>query len=345
MTLKHPKVELSLTVGMFVPDGRVDAAGYQDASCMVKTALLYADKVHLVGHGGALSACIALGLATGPLTIAPGRERQAEDVIGAITSTDVYRAIQRGLVSTSWGWALENEAEYFISNVLKAVDDDNAYPLLDYATVRYLDNELSETPAGLLTALDRGKHAFLAQKLMERLPTFDAVPLDELLDIKRELAPYLIRFRSGLMRFGRDIGVGPWSADFPAEAEDWLIREVEPAVQEIEEAVRSNKMHAGVLRTVTNRPLILPSTSFLSLLLAQASAMPRLLQGAMGLGAGAALTAYDAYKAWEEKTRETERNALFFYYKASKRIQPATRPGLLSLRQFRSASRLRSEEN
>lgn len=125
-----------------------------------------------------------------------------------------------------------------------------------------------------------------------------------------------MRFRSAIITFSENIKTASWDADFALEANQVFRRDVEPAILEIEEAVRSNSYLTTLARRFADKPLVVPSGSALAMLMSQLSAVPQVVTQALGVGATAGLVAYDAYKEWQKQKPSTERNQLYFYYKA-----------------------------
>lgn len=231
------------------------------------------------------------------------------------------QAIKRGLVKIMATGSQMSTAQPFVERILQAVERRGHYPLLDYGRLRNIEaSPAAPSRPRLEGALARGKHAFLARNLMERLPTFDEATLDEVLDVKKELQSHLIRFRSALMKFSEGVAAAPWTEDFSAECDDWFVREVEPAILEITEAVESNKLHSKLARGFIDKPLTLPTTSGLSLLLADFDVIPHLVAGALGFSAATGMVGYDAVKNWREETKAAERNGLFLYYRLRQKL-------------------------
>jgi hypothetical protein len=112
---------LRMTAGIFTPEGVVDPRSLATASGMVKTGLMYADRVQLMSHDGAVSLAIALADPQGPVQVTPGFEAQAGEVLRVHTDNDVYRAVQRRLVDWSEGFSRQDEATFFIESVITAV--------------------------------------------------------------------------------------------------------------------------------------------------------------------------------------------------------------------------------
>jgi hypothetical protein len=109
--------------------------------------------------------------------------------------------------------------------------------------------------------------------------------------------------------------------DFPKEAELVFYKEVEPAVLEIEEAVRSNSYLKKFARNIVDKPFVLPGTSLFGVLLGQMSALPEIISLALSGAAGSALIGHNTYEQWKERTKQIEQNQLFFYYKAGKLLE------------------------
>jgi hypothetical protein len=91
--------------------------------------------------------------------------------------------------------------------------------------------------------------------LMGRLPTFPNATVDEVLDIRREIAPSLTQFRSAMVTISKSFTSAPWESDFEDEVHDAWVDTVYPAVEAIEASVRDNRsllsFSAGLTGTAT----------------------------------------------------------------------------------------------
>lgn len=225
----------------------------------------------------------------------------------------------------SGAWDNDTIIKEYVAVLQQTISDGSTYPLFDAEAgdlirVCLKEGKFEVSEAGIA----RGKHSGLAASLLERLPLFEDASVDELLDIRRELEPYLVRFRSAIITFSEDIKTASWDADFAFEADQVFQRDVEPAILEIEEAVRSNSYMATLARRFADKPLVVPSGSALAMLMSQLSAVPQVVTQALGVGATAGLVAYDAYKEWQKQKQSTERNQLYFYYKAGQLLSDGT---------------------
>jgi hypothetical protein len=93
----------------------------------------------------------------------------------------------------------------------------------------------AQGPAG------RSAQAMTAAGFMGRLPTFPDATVDEVLDIRSDLAPSLKQFRSAMVTLSKDFTSASWEAGFEDEVHDAWVESVGPAVEAIDESVRSDK--------------------------------------------------------------------------------------------------------
>jgi hypothetical protein len=236
-------------------------------------------------------------------------------------------AIQSGLLELHTfhagdTWDSKSMTNEFVNVLSTAISTGSTYPLFDDQTGNLVNlgvqaGQITVSEAGVT----RGKHCGLASRLLERLPLFDEASVSEILDIRRELEVALVRFRSVMIKFSEQIKTAAWDADFSFEAEQVFQRDVEPAILDIEEAVRSNKYLASLTRKLLDKPLIIPGGSVLGLAMSQLGAMPQVIAQALGVGIASGAVAYDAYEEWKQKKQTTEQNQLFFYYRSGKLLE------------------------
>jgi hypothetical protein len=87
----------------------------------------------------------------------------------------------------------------------------------------------------------RSAQAMTASGLMARLPTFPEATVDEILDIRAELAPVLARFRAAMVGLSKDFKQPSWETGFEDQVHDAWVGSVHPAIEEIGESVQANK--------------------------------------------------------------------------------------------------------
>jgi hypothetical protein len=230
----------------------------------------------------------------------------------------IVTAVKSGLVDVQplrqTGHGLAND---FFEVIKEAVLGGETYPLFDEVTGGLLDSAVRAGElAPLSSAIIRGKQVGLSAGLFSRLPSFQDATVDEILDIRKELSSPLIRYRSAIIKFSREIESAAWTPSFPDETEQVFREHVEPAVLEIHEQIRANSPVAKLASTFFEKPLIAPAGSGIGLILAQATALPYLI----ALLGGAAFVGLEAYRQWREQQAAIQRNQLYFFYAASQRL-------------------------
>ncbi len=209
----------------------------------------------------------------------------------------------------------------FVKFLGQTISDNNTYPLFNDEIGNLVKLGIKENKLKVSkTSIARGKHSALAINLLERLPLFDEAEINEILDIKRELERPLKRFRSAMIKFSEDIKNASWDEDFSYDAEVVFMREIEPIILDIEDAVKSNNYLANLTRKIISQPLTLPAGSALGLLMSPLSNLPALITTSLGVGASASIIAYDAFREWKQNNLKTEQNNLFFYYKVKENL-------------------------
>jgi len=108
--------------------------------------------------------------------------------------------------------------------------------------------------------------------------------------------------------------------DFSKESEDVFRERVEPAILEIEDAYKSNNLLMKLAPNMVEKSVIPTTSSALGLLLAQATELPAIVAGGLGLLAGTSAVAIQPLKEWRDQKRAIESNQLFFYYQAGKML-------------------------
>jgi hypothetical protein len=86
----------------------------------------------------------------------------------------------------------------------------------------------------------RSAQAMTASALMGRLPTFPTATVDEVLDIRKELAASLTQFRGAMVTISKTYTSAAWEDDFEDEVHDAWVESVLPAVEAIGASVQDN---------------------------------------------------------------------------------------------------------
>jgi hypothetical protein len=140
----------------------------------------------------------------------------------------------------------------FVEKLTKHLSSGREYFIFDEPIANLVEAAIRE---GLFTPAKgpagRSAQAMAASALMGRLPTFPNATVDEVLDIRTDLAPSLTQFRSAMVTTSKTFTSKPWEADFEDALNDAWVETVHPALEAIDASVRDNKsllaLAAGVV--------------------------------------------------------------------------------------------------
>ena len=191
-------------------------------------------------------------------------------------------------------------------------------PLLDGDTAEAIDMVTSAIPAERRHSVRRGARAAIAVNLLDRLPGFSEASLDEVVDLRRELAPFLIPFRSAVATFAGEIEAEPYTTEFLDAVDELYERDVAPALQAITEAVHDNSSVREIaLRATTESKAILAATAGIALGVAGVGAAPPLISAGLGVGAATGALAMQSVAAVRARRKAIEGNKLFLLHQAN----------------------------
>lgn len=132
--------------------------------------------------------------------------------------------------------------ETFVEKLSKHLSSGRDYLIFDEPIANLVEAAVREglfSPAKGPTG--RSAQAMAASALMGRLPTFPDATVDEVLDIRTDLSPSLTQFRSAMVTISKTSMTAPWESDFEDALNDAWVETVHPAIEAIDESVRSNK--------------------------------------------------------------------------------------------------------
>lgn len=204
----------------------------------------------------------------------------------------------------------------YLDLITEAVQNGETYPMFDDETGRMLKafaevGDMVASPASIA----QSKQSTLAADLLKRLPLFDEASVPEVIDIRRELDRPLIRFRSAVIGYAEKIKSASWDEDFAIEAEQVFRRDLEPAVLEVEDVVKSNaSLLALATRKVADKNVLL--TSLFSFVVTNFTNLPKITQLMLAAGVGGTAAFAEVFREWQEQAAGVEKNQLYFYYSA-----------------------------
>jgi len=218
---------------------------------------------------------------------------------------------------------LENDkfCELMQENIQDSINNENYYPLFD-EDIGNLARAMAKEGYIQISDIDKSRstHVGITSNLLSRLPQFGDLSIDELIDLRKDLNKYLVRFKSAMIEYSDIIETLPWDKDFKKECEKIEDLKILPEILNIEECVKSNKYLKKLVTTITSEPLTTSSATGLGLLITQLSALPTLANISLGFASGSAIALGKSFSSWKRERNDIERNKLFFYYKAKNKL-------------------------
>ena len=201
-----------------------------------------------------------------------------------------------------------------------AVTDGSTHPMFDARAGEFVRASVEARAIPVSeTSRARSRHGELASDLLRRLPLFDDASVSEVLDIRRALEAPLVRFRAEVGKYSDGMRAQGWDPEFAAAAEDVFVREVAPAVQEIEEMVEHDRNLRTIL-TRASRPTEMALGPALGIAAYTVASLPMIASLAVMGTVSAAGAARNAIVEHREAWRAIEGHGLFFYREAGRRL-------------------------
>lgn len=146
--------------------------------------------------------------------------------------------------------------------------------------------------------------SLLGLEFLSRLPRFSGASLDEILDIRVELEPSLVRFRAALVELARA------ASESPPDIESIFIGQVEPAIAEILEATSQNRYLRRLAERLLSPTDGLVSFAGLGVTVTTLGGVPEIVATAV------AMSMPFLRAAWDRKLHreDQEKHQFFFLY-------------------------------
>ena len=239
-----------------------------------------------------------------------------------------YETLANSLTPDKNGNIPSNEFVYeeFIKTLSETLQNRATYPLFDDAAGSLAINRMNpdgELPSLSEVRIAQAKHSATAANMFEQLPDFGLTSIDSILDIRKELRPYLHPFRSGIKSYSTKIQSAPWSKDFTAEADELFIREVIPALLALEDSIKTNR---SLIKEMKDAKSIIgyvtgAGSSVLSCFVDDYAALPLYAKIAFGLTTAMVTPLLQWALNQIQPNPEIKRHNLYFYYRLKKKIE------------------------
>lgn len=213
---------------------------------------------------------------------------------------------------------LEKVFPEYLDVIQRALSSPSTHPLFDISTANLVRTGIEAGVFQTGPPTERkGKQTRLVADLFERLPVL-TIPMDELLDVRRELEKPLIHFRAEIITLSEDIECSAWDKDFPQDVEQLVRQKIQPSLSEIEDKLKALESSEFWTRRIIDKW----------------GAAAGLGAGAFGLGAaiapsagiiaalgGAAVFIAAGSAERRDQLRDVQRNGLYFYHRVGQVAQ------------------------
>lgn len=233
-------------------------------------------------------------------------------------------ALDTGLLTiegghTSTGTISGDLFDSWLIAVQRVLDDPARRLVLDDRTSAYVAQQDAGATVGIAS---RFADAEVGARLLARLPTFPTAPLDELLDLRTDLAGALSRYRAATARFARDVASRSVGPDLRREVEHYWTSDIAASLSDINDQLSDHGLIREIGRALGEdaRTLVIEGTAMFVGLnsLTSLSGWASSVASVAAPGAQAIAT---ASRRRQENREAAERHELYYLYAMSKILE------------------------
>ena len=223
----------------------------------------------------------------------------------------------------------ENSMDSLMEDWLIKIDstllNPNTYPLFD-KTISSLVGQAKKVVQSLSQKgmdkhiSERTTHAGFVADVYQRLPSFEKASFDEIIDIRKELKRPLDNFRSAMLEYSQEINSVPWEEAFEYEAQKLYLEKVVPAVNEVEEACKENKLLMKVINRVV-RDNVVRWSSGLGFGVVSLTDLAELTNVLYANAVPVGMASVEGYKEWKDEARKVRNMKMYYYNAVSKKLK------------------------
>lgn len=208
------------------------------------------------------------------------------------------------------------QEELYIASLLTDAVDYEYYTLFDEGLFEVVDEKVREITS--LQNANKYRHAGFVHQVIPAMPNFEKAELDEIIDIKRELAKPLERFRRKVYTFSNEIAALPWEKSFAEECRYIYQVTMKESLDEIEELSKASSIVKNIAANFSQMNVLELAGGITASVLAGEywAVMASLLTAAK-----VSKEALDYY----ERAKQAKKNHMYFYYEASRKFEKLKR--------------------
>lgn len=229
-----------------------------------------------------------------------------------------------GMFRTAESRSRESDTQIatWVAVLLDRLQDRSTRLLFDEASAELVQDLIAD---GRLKATDPNlrlaRQAALGAGLIARLPAFPQARMDELLDLRQDLAVPLIRYRGAVVGYSKQIP-NVLGQDLEFEISQLWEEQVAPAVQEVEQRLADHPLVRELARSVDAKDLMrFIYTSTASVVAAQATDVRALLLGTVAASAHLGVPAtIEAVRRRGHELRDVRGHELYYLFETNRQL-------------------------
>jgi hypothetical protein len=272
--------------------------------------------------------------------LSEGMRPYVDEILDASGSTELARAVEAKVIRIA-DLNMDLSTLFRQQDVRSAESDEQLQLWLDTLVARMADPRVrllfDQDSAGLVQAMfDEGKlasnpsgvrlatQAALGAGLVSRLPAFPQARMDELLDMRKELASPLTLYRGAVVRYSRQLPTALGNTlDF--EIQQLWESDVQPAIEILKDELADHGLVREMARSVNARDIrMFAWTSATSMAVGSVTDIGALVATAVTAAShGVPLladTALDAIRTKQQADRDGQRREFYYLYEANRRL-------------------------
>lgn len=255
------------------------------------------------------------------------------NMLGEVNCTSLKKLVNEGKIKLYDFKNPINNSDDFITeffNTLKyAITNQATFPLFDEESNNLINAAIKDN---IITLNDNNefniKHSALTNNLLLALPSFEYATVDEIIDIRKELDKPLVRFRSKMLEYNKEIQSMPWDDTFKHESYMLYQQHIAPSILELDEMTKENKFIKNLSYNLLTDDSFIKGTGGLIISIVAAGAISSFMDAVSTdtaiLSTGgtyAASKIAKTFKEYNEKQNEVKKKDMYFYYKAGNVLQ------------------------
>jgi hypothetical protein len=248
----------------------------------------------------------------------------AENLMSTAGADELVPALEAGLLTldTAGIDAADTDAmvERFVGIIEQRLRDARRKVLFDAETASLAQALVAESDADHRPGLKRAGQAAVGSGLISRLPAFPNAPMDELLDLRTDLAGPLTRYRASALDLSSHLNPA-LGEELESQVDDLWAAKVAPALLEIEETLSDHSLVRELAKRATSDvKALLAGGAGVYMGVTAAASLPAAATVLAGAALGTAPVVGQSAWTTADAQRAAKRHELFYLYETNRRL-------------------------